>query len=650
MVPSQMTADFNISPGIHAMLHRYRPDKRPGKRVITLESPDSFNQEWIEEVARELELPEVTAQLDAGEVAALALAAASARRRFGDDAGTTHALQRLLESRAGDLDADIALVAITGHGQHRDILKTFPDMVESSAMIEAIIEAASQGAMAGLHRYVDMSALMIRDMNQARLALPVSETRRDDLLPTYLVAATARGLGWTRWVKLFAILCDGTELADEMGPPHPEKRNWETDESMGMRREAWSEILPDLPVRQVARLILDLEGVLSTSGPDVRAVYVRRLRTAIGDDDDLRRATVEALLSRSPPRQHDLALFAATRLVEASDKAFVSELVDHPDREVGYLADMVRHAVFGAVAADDTWPAPGVSTITDRLFQIGLMPAATEHPLTWIGDRLLERLIEQTIAGEERRFAQEYRDHSEEGEEGLLRSFFSDLANRLRDLGEGLRATARATGSDRTASIELNYRPVDKSEEGKPGVNPRGDAEPPSFSADLCLIIDPHLDGRPLGKRATLVQAKRLRLKDTTRPERGLTSSFKLDPRQMTDLIRQTGSSFYLFQCPGLLDRGIPIIPTQLVEDLARHHAPSAAQIPANLVGSASRPLAEWLTYVVLGLRTGDPLAELVAKAEGGDGRRPRPLTRFGTVEIVIRVGEPKSKAGDGFR
>ncbi len=52
----------------------------------------------------------------------------------------------------------------------------------------------------------------------------------------------------------------------------------------------------------------------------------------------------------------------------------------------------------------------------------------------------------------------------------------------------------------------------------------------------------------------------------------------------------------------------------------------------------------------VLGLRTGDPLAELVAKAEGGDGRRPRPLTRFGTVEIVIRVGEPKSKAGDGFR
>ncbi|MEN2747181.1 hypothetical protein [Sphingomonas sp. T9W2] len=138
---------------------------------------------------------------------------------------------------------------------------------------------------------------------------------------------------------------------------------------------------------------------------------------------------------------------------------------------------------------------------------------------------------------------------------------------------------------------------------------------------------------------ATVVDVSR---KEVAHPERGLATSFKLDPKQMTDLIRQTGSSFYLFQCPGLLDRGVPIVPTQLVEDLARHHAASAKQIPADLVGPASRPFAEWLTYMVLGLRTGDPLAELVAKAEGGDGRRPRPLARFGTVEIALRVGETK--------
>ena len=293
------------------------------------------------------------------------------------------------------------------------------------------------------------------------------------------------------------------------------------------------------------------------------------------------------------------------------------------------------------------WPAPGVSIIADGLLRIGLDdPIPSEHPYTWIGDRLLELLIEQMVSGEERRFAQQYLDHSEEGEEGLLRSFFSDLASRLRDLGDGLRATARATGSARNTSIEMNHRPVDKSEEGRPGINPNGDAEPPSFSADLCRIVDPYLNGLPLGKRATLVQAKRLRLKDTARPEKGLGNSFKLEPAQMTDLIRQTGSSFCLFRCPGPLGRGMPMIPAQFVEDLARYHAPGAARIPAELVGPASRPFAEWLTYLALGLRTGDPLAEPVSKAEGGDGRRPRPLARLGTVEIALGVNDSKTRDG----
>lgn len=639
-----MTADFETCPAIWSILYHYSPTRKHGRRAISIERPDSVDLKMIGDVARELQLPEVMAQLDAAEVATLAAAAAISQRRCGDDGGASISLQALLSSRMGELDADIALVAITGYGQNSDILNIFPELVKSAAMIEAIVAAASQGSLAGWHHSVDVNTLVIRDLKLARQALSAVEGLTDDLVPTVLVAAAACGLGWTRWVKLFAILYDEVELAVANKTTVPEKRKWDTDDTFAMRQAAWDEILTDGPIREVARLILDLDGALSTSGPDFRAVYVQRLRKAIGDDVELRRAAVEALLSRSPRRQQDLALFAATRLVHADDASFIGELVNHPDREAGYRADMVRLAVLDKIADDEVWPAPGVNTIAGGLFSIGLSPIPSEHPYTWIGDRLLERLIEQTVAGEERRFAQQYRDHSEEGEEGLLRSFFSDLASRLRDLGDGLQATARATGSARNASIDLNYRPVDKSEEGKPGVNPKGDVEPPSFSADLCLIVDPYLDGRPLGKRATLVQAKRLWLKDTNHPEKGLRSSFKLDPAQMTDLIRQTRSSFYLFQCPGLLDRGVPMIPTQLVEDLAQYHAASAAQIPAELVGPASRPFAEWLTYMVLGLRTGDPLAEIVAKAEGGDGRRPRPLARFGTVEIALRVSDIKPK------
>jgi hypothetical protein len=641
-----MTVDYETCPAIWAILYDYGPTRDYGRRRIRIERPDSVDLEHIKAVTRELQIPEVMAQLDAAEVATLAVAAAISQKEYGDDAGASIALRALLSSRSGELDADIVLVVITGHGDHRDILKVLPELAKSASMIEAIIEAASQKSLGGWHRYVDFNALVIRDTNLARRALQAVEGFTEDNVPTVLVAAAARGLGWTPWVKLFAILFDEVELADEVKTAVPEKRKWDLDETLAMRQAAWEMILSDAPVRQVARLILDLDGALSTAGPDVREVYVQRLRKAIGDDVDLRQAAVEALLSRSPPQQQDLALFAATRLVEADDAAFVQALVDHPNREVGYRADMVRRAVFDKSTDGEVWPAPGVSTIAGGLFRIGLSPIPSEHPCTWIGDRLLELLIEQTVASEERRFAQRYQDHSEEGEEGLLRSFFSDLASRLRDLGDGLRATARATGSARSTSIDLNYRPVDKSEEGKPGVNPKGDAVPPKFSADLCLIVDPYLDGRPLGKRATLVQAKRLRLKDPTHPEKGLGSSFKLDPKQMTDLIRQTGSSFYLFQCPGLLDRGVPMIPTQLVDDLARYYAGSAAQIPAKLVGPASRPFAEWLTYMVLGLRTGDPLAQLVAKAEGGDGRRPRPLARFGTVEITLRVSDIKARDG----
>jgi len=333
-----MPADFDTSPGIHAMLYRYRPSRRPGQRIISLESPDSFDRDLIEAVARELDVPAAAASLDAGEVAALATAADSARRRFGDDAGVSLALQRLLTSRGGALDAEIALVAITGHAHHGGILKTFPGMVGSAAMIEAIIEGAPLGAGAGLHHRIDVNALVIRHLDQARRAIPVAETRWDDLLPTYIVAAMAQGLGWTRWVKLFATLSDNAEIADDTDPSDPETRQWETDDSLRMRREALAEILPDHAVRKVARLVLDLRGVLANSGPDVRLVYLQRLRSAIGDDDDLRRATIEALLSRGPSRERDLVLFASTRLVETGDEAFISELVNHP------------------IATSDTWP------------------------------------------------------------------------------------------------------------------------------------------------------------------------------------------------------------------------------------------------------------------------------------------------------
>ena len=74
-------------------------------------------------------------------------------------------------------------------------------------MIDAIIVVALQkGTLAGWRNRFDVNALVIRDQNQARRALPAVDSLKDDFMATVLVAAMARGLGWTPWVKLFAIL------------------------------------------------------------------------------------------------------------------------------------------------------------------------------------------------------------------------------------------------------------------------------------------------------------------------------------------------------------------------------------------------------------------------------------------------------------
>jgi hypothetical protein len=118
---------------------------------------------------------------------------------------------------------------------------------------------------------------------------------------------------------------------------------------------------------------------------------------------------------------------------------------------------------------------------------------------------MVERLIEHTVDRVETRFGREYEDHGDEGEEKLLAMMFEALSVRFDALDHALEATARAASAPYRAHVKMRYRTIDKAEEGRKGVN-----KAKSFSADLCLIVDPFIDGRSLGRRVTLVQAKRL--------------------------------------------------------------------------------------------------------------------------------------------
>lgn len=70
-----MPADLDTSPGIHAMLYRYRPSRRPGQRIISLESPDAFDRDLIEAVTPAERTARVGEQIDWSERPFLGLAA-----------------------------------------------------------------------------------------------------------------------------------------------------------------------------------------------------------------------------------------------------------------------------------------------------------------------------------------------------------------------------------------------------------------------------------------------------------------------------------------------------------------------------------------------------------------------------------------------
>ena len=83
---------------------------------------------------------------------------------------------------------------------------------------------------------------------------------------------------------------------------------------------------------------------------------------------------------------------------------------------------------------------------------------------------------------------------------------------------------------------------------------------------------------------------------------------------------------------PESAGRTIEMIPARLVAE----HLPSRGKtvgLRREFVALASRSLARWLTYDVVGLWTGDPKVQVVRKAAGADGRRPYLL-----VELEVSI------------
>jgi hypothetical protein len=166
---------------------------------------------------------------------------------------------------------------------------------------------------------------------------------------------------------------------------------------------------------------------------------------------------------------------------------------------------------------------------------------------------------------------------------------------------------------------------VPKVEEGQDGL-----AAGSAFAADICLVVEARRNGRPFATRATLVQAKKLRMKK----DRQWEPSYSIDMKQLFDLAGPTASSYYLFLGPEESGRLLPVVPARLLKDLLRSGAVTRSFNRADL-GRVSRRLSQWLTYDVIGLWTGDPDVKAVKKAAGGEGRNAHRL-----VELTVDLSE----------
>lgn len=534
--------------------------------------------------------------------------------------------------------------------QSSSVFSAFPKLRSEAALFNRLAAsiATRQHYAFQLERVLDELAPNAISVARALVAALVERGNRDrdDLaLATSLFCALGRGMGWTAWVSLQAIL----HVRPDYAGPHATferegDRSKYSQETIHHRLEMAQAIEAMAKVRDVASLLLELfgQGVgwhdrgLLNRPAETRAAFVDNLRAAIGHNPQLRQAVIEALLWSADGRAADLAQFAAVALAQPEDRSALLELERHPVRVVQHATRAVRAAKFGKQLGTGALPAGG-SLLQAVVTLDSSVASAAEPARTWLGDRAVERLIEQTIARVEAKYAEEYANHGDEGEDRLLSSLFRELALRFSDLDQALEALARAAAAPHRASVTMEYRNVDRAEEGAKGIR-----KVKSFSADLCLIVDPMIDGTSLGRRVTLVQAKRLYRNKKARKQPAWSDSFKIDRDQRVHLQEQTPASVYFFHGPPAGGRGVPVIPTHLVADLSEHRG-SGTTLSRDVVAVASRSLADWLTYDALALRVGDPYAELVKRARGAPGSLPRPLLDVPTVEVQVAL-RPRSE------
>ncbi|MER9102664.1 hypothetical protein NKH95_01815 [Mesorhizobium sp. M0848] len=458
-----MRWDDKKTPALWGLFYRLGSgaSRGKGRRIIVFES-DAVSTGLVHEAIDELRVEENFRLATAEDLVAIAaLVGRAVKNGDAATAGLISGLQGVVNQR-WDLARELAAVSLAYGQRRRQVMLALPQLVASPEMLDAICDVLEDDDLTYLGSDLNFASLSVPTRDQIRrlLTLAHKEIGRD--LAAVAMRSMSRLQGWSSWLKLLGFLFIHPELA---GPRRPIKPHYDTDRHNGplppAMSELWDVLISDARVRDVARMVQDLDGVLRNAPPDMRTVYSNDMLSLIGNNGDLRKAAIEALLWFGRGRSGDFALYTVTEMVRSDDAALVQELTNHPDRETQYRAKQVALAIDQEFGEGRAWPKPKRIGVADRLYGLTLSQNdGAQNGRTWLGDNLLESMIERTVLDLETQVAKEYPLHHGVGEEKLMERFFTMPVGSVRGSRSGLPGHSQSLGSwttnERPAAVSLD--------------------------------------------------------------------------------------------------------------------------------------------------------------------------------------------------
>ena len=318
----------------------------------------------------------------------------------------------------------------------------------------------------------------------------------------------------------------------------------------------------------------------------------------------LRKAATEFFLWCAPDAAASEAELVTLSLVKtATDRRLLRRLGEHPSTRVRFR---VRAINAWLAAGPGSEPEPETpATLTGALRHLRASGAMTlAGGRTWLRDRDLEELLLGAFGRVERDFSARYPEHFREDETLLVTRLLADLQREFESIRSDLAILSQ--GQPVPLALELQYRRRPGTEERtRPG------------GVELAFVVKVEVEGFLTARRAVLVRTGKL---EPHGPGQWA-PHLRVGREQVDGLLARSEASFCLFLVPPSLRAECWMVPARLVRGLMQAQD-SLSTVSREGAQRVARSLAQWMTYDLLGLWSGDDRPEVLERAgsDGADG------------------------------